>query len=125
MPVMHGRKRDLAHMMDGTMLPVDHAPMKPARRMGGSRKSSETGTSQGMVQTSPLGEMRAFVRLTNAVFTRDRSVARDLNRYTEEDVKRYLSQLGLQVGVPPLMHWGCPNGKYQALAGTTPGPTQA
>jgi len=60
--------------------------------------------------------MRALVRLTNAIFTRDRLVARDLNRYTEEDVRNYLNKLGFSVGESPVLHWGCPQGKYQVLA---------
>mmetsp|Transcript_70064 Transcript_70064/g.222070 ORF Transcript_70064/g.222070 Transcript_70064/m.222070 type:complete len:488 (+) Transcript_70064:452-1915(+) len=95
-----------------------HPPLGTVGEGGGGSRGGKSGASlaSGQVQTSPLGEMRALVRLTNAVFTRDRSVARDLNRYTEEDVKRYLAGLGLQVGVAPLLHWGCPRGKYQALA---------
>ena len=79
-------------------------------------KSQSAQANQQQPQTSPLGEMRALVRLTNAVFTRDRLVARDLNRYTEEDVRNYLHKLGFVVGKPPVVHWGCPQGKYQVLA---------
>lgn len=65
---------------------------------------------------SPTQEMRALLRLFNAIFTQDTLVGRDLNRYTEGQIKRYLDRLGLSVGTFPITTWGCPGGQYQGLA---------
>lgn len=76
----------------------------------------ESERRKKLCKRSPTQEMRALLRLFNAIFTQDSLVGRDLNRYTEEQIKSYLTRLGFSVGKFPVMTWGCPGGQYQGLA---------
>uniref|UniRef100_A0A7S3XEL3 Uncharacterized protein n=1 Tax=Picocystis salinarum TaxID=88271 RepID=A0A7S3XEL3_9CHLO len=76
----------------------------------------ETERKKKVSKRSPTQEMRALLRLFNAIFTQDTLVGRDLNRYTEGQIKRYLERLGFSVGTFPITTWGCPGGQYQGLA---------
>lgn len=79
-------------------------------------QTAEIEKKRKTFKRSPTQEMRVLLRLFNAIFTQDTAVGRDLNRYTEEQIKVYLTRLGLSVGKFPLSYWGYPKGQYKILS---------